>query len=98
MNEQPEDTNEPAAKSGVPLAGQQPVGCQPSMDELYKYMDGYMDEKRQADVRSHLSHCGGCEELYTFQSSFRHLIGVRCRTEPPKDLSKRIFKSIYDQD
>ena len=97
MNQQPEDSNEPAGSPGIPLAGQQPVGCQPSLEELYNYMDGYMDEQRQAAVRTHLSNCGGCEEFYHFQASFRHLIGKRCRTELPEDLSKRIFQSIYDQ-
>ena len=64
MNKQPEDSNEPGGSPGIPLAGQQPVGCQPSLEELYNYMDGYMDEQRQAAVRTHLSKCGGCEEFY----------------------------------
>jgi len=57
-------------------------------------MDGALDDRRRADVRSHLDDCGGCGELYDVQAQFRRLVEVRCRAELPADLPDRVFNAI----
>ncbi|MEM9652764.1 MAG: hypothetical protein AAGA65_11755 [Actinomycetota bacterium] len=103
MNQQPEDSEsseepqQPVAQAGVPLAGQAMVGCQVSLEDLFRYMDGHLDEQRQQEVREKLSSCSETAKYYHFQASFRHLIGKGCKSELPADLSQRIFRSLPDQ-
>jgi mycothiol system anti-sigma-R factor len=72
------------------------LGCRPSLEELFRYMDGALDDDRIAHMRSHLDACGGCGELYHFQTGLRHLIEMRCRSELPPDLANRVFRAITD--
>lgn len=73
-----------------------PMRCSPSIEDLYRYMDGQMEPERQAVVQSHIDACGGCGEVYRFQLGLRRLLGDRCSVEPPPDLSARIFGSLGD--
>jgi len=73
------------------------LGCRPSLEELYRYMDGFLDDDHRAHLRSHIDACGGCGELYHLQAGFRHLIEMRCRqTELPPDLPERVFRAVTD--
>ncbi|MGI9595149.1 MAG: anti-sigma factor family protein [Acidimicrobiales bacterium] len=91
-HEQEPDTESPLGNA----AGWGPMGCQPSLEEIYRYMDGYLDEDRQARITSHLHHCGGCDDFYHFQAGLRQLLGTRCRTELPADLAQRVFRAVTD--
>ena len=73
-----------------------PARCTPSFEELYRYMDGQLDEGRNAFIRSHLDACGGCGELYELQTQFRRLIELRCQSELPSDLRDKVFGAISE--
>lgn len=73
-----------------------PMGCQPSLEEIYQYMDGYLDEAGQAKISSHLHNCGGCDDFYHFHTGLRDLLGLRCRSELPSDLPQRVFRAITE--
>ncbi len=90
-NEKPEP-DQPQTRA----AGLGPMGCQPSLEEIYRYMDGYLDEDRQAVISSHLHNCGGCDDFYHFQTGLRDLLGLRCRSELPADLATRVFRAVTD--
>lgn len=100
MNDDDQDPPNPAPDPtpGPGGATDRPVGCTPSFAELFRYMDGFLDDGRQADVRSHLDRCGPCDDLYHFQARFRQMIGMRCHVELPPDLPSRIFGAIADGD
>lgn len=97
MNEGPQKSNEPPA--GDPPTGQPQYswGCRPSLEDLYRYMDGMMEVERQSMVQHHLGSCPGCDDFYHFHTGLRKLIGSRCQSELPKDLSERVFRAITDQ-
>jgi len=99
-DDQPPTSPEPGSQEpGQPLAakaGLPPAGCAPSLEELYQYMDGALDETRKAHVQSHLDGCGGCGELYHVQAQFLRLIEVRCKTELPPELPDRVFGAIAE--
>jgi mycothiol system anti-sigma-R factor len=87
---EPDAADLPPPPAGLPV-GLSPMQCQPSLEVLYRYMDGQLDSERQAMIASHLRHCQGCDDFYHFQSGLRDLLGARCRSELPADLPKRIF-------
>ena len=94
MTDEPDTTSE----QDRPTTGSQ-LGCRPSLEELFHYMDGALDDDRRATMRSHLDACRGCGELYHVQAGFRHLIEMRChQTELPPDLPQRVFQAITDLD
>ena len=97
MNERPETpADDPAEPTPAARAELAPAGCTPSLEELYRYMDGALDGSRKAHVESHLHACGGCGQLYDVQAQFLRLIGVRCKEPLPPDLPDRIFGAIAE--
>ncbi len=85
-------------RSGPPQGrvGGGPIGYQPSLEEIFQYLDGHLDEDRQTMMTSHLNQCGGCDDLYHFQVGLKQLLGTRCRSELPADLPQRVFRAITD--
>lgn len=98
MTNEQEPIEPSADQSAVPMSasGMGPMGCQPSLEEFYKYMDGALDEERQAMIATHLHRCGGCDDFYHFQTGIRQLLGTCCQSELPADLPKRVFRAITD--
>ena len=84
-------------ESPLEVDGLGPMGCQPSLEDLYRYMDGYLDEERTAMISSHLHDCGGCDDFYHFQAGLRLLLTTRCRADLPVGLPQRVFRAITDQ-
>ena len=74
MTDEPDTTSEqdrPTTSLPVdPTPGSQ-LGCRPSLEELFHYMDGALDDDRRATMRSHLDACRGCGELYHVQAGYR---------------------------
>jgi anti-sigma factor RsiW len=70
--------------------------CRPSLEDLYKYMDGAMEPDRTEVVTSHLGRCSGCDDFFHFHTGLRQLVGIRCRSELPKDLPQRVFRAIIE--
>ena len=89
------DTSRPDA---IPADGTaQAWGCQPSLEDIYRYMDGAMEPERQTMVQQHLGDCSGCDDYLHFHTGLQKLIGTRCQTELPLDLPDRVFKAITDK-
>ena len=98
MSDQADQPPEPPARTSPtpPQPGDAGLTCTPSFAELFRYMDGVLDQGRDARVRSHLDDCSCCGELYHFQTRFRQMIELRCQVELPPDLPDRIFGSLGD--
>ncbi len=80
--------------SGPGASGPMSWSCRPSLEDVYRYLDGAMEQRQQDYVASHLSVCDGCEDFLHFHNGLRRLVGDRCRTELPMDLPDRVFRAI----
>jgi hypothetical protein len=90
-----EPTGLSAAVSPEAIGGG-PVRYQPSLEEIFEYLDGHIDADQQAKVQAQLQSSGCCDELFNFQVGVKRLLGSRCRSELPADLPQRVFGSILD--
>lgn len=79
-----------------PSAEPIPVGYQPSLEEIFQYLDGQLDEDHQSKLSAHLHQCGGCDDIYNFQAGFKRLLGSSCRSQLPADLPQRVFRAINE--
>ena len=105
MSDGPTQSNEHGAQTGEPQPQTQPQqgdgappswGCSPSLEDLYRYMDGVMEPERQSMVRQHMGDCPGCDDFLHFHTGLQKLIGSKCQSELPEDLSDRVFRAITD--
>ncbi len=71
-----------------------PFSCNPTVEELYNYIDGYLDDSQRAEFRSHLQRCNGCDDVYHFEVGLRSFIGSRVRQVMPPDARRRIMDSL----
>ena len=97
--EQPEAASPQPSPQTVPTPASidvPPAPCTPSLDDLYRYLDGQPDTARQAFLKSKLAACGGCVEQYELQAQFRRLIEMRCQSELPADLRDKVFGAITE--
>jgi mycothiol system anti-sigma-R factor len=97
MSDQTEPTTDQTA-AAQPGAEPPPMSCTPSFADLFRYMDGFLDDGHRADLRSHLEACGCCGEMYHFQTRFRQMVELRCRVDLPPDLPGRVFGAITQPD
>lgn len=95
-------TNNPKDQTSIP-PGQQanfqqadlrPVSCDASIEELYGYLDGALDQTMAQNIQSHLATCSGCDEVFSFHNRLQTMVGQLGRTEMPTELPERIFGSI----
>lgn len=97
MSDDPTPSSETAGEdSDSPPPARMTWGCQPSLEDLYRYMDGAMDSDRAQLITAHFEHCDGCDDFYHFHTGLRHLVENCCRSELPKDLPDRVFRAITD--
>lgn len=74
------------------------VNCRASIEDLYRYMDGHVDERQREQIQHHLSGCGVCGEVVDFESTIQKMIGHKCRSEMPDGLQQRVFGTIIGPD
>jgi len=67
--------------------------CNPTLDELYRYIDNQVDEPQQSEFKSHLSMCTGCDDIVHFHLGLRSMLGS-CREEMPPEVRQRLLDSI----
>jgi len=94
MSDGPTQSNENEPTQAAAAAQQ--WGCKPSLEDLYRYMDGVMEPEGQSMVRQHMGDCPGCDDFLHFHTGLQKLIGTKCQTELPRDLPDRVFRAITD--
>ncbi len=67
--------------------------CNPSLEELYRYIDGRLAEPQRSEVRSHLQLCPGCDDVVHFHLGLRSMLGC-CREDMPPEVRQRLIDSI----
>lgn len=73
---------------------EQPMGCQPSFDTMYRYLDGAIEMDEQAAIRQHLDDCENCTHVYNAQSELKRAIAASCRIDPPAGLADKVFAAV----
>lgn len=67
--------------------------CNPTLEELYGYIDNQFGEPRQTEFRSHLQMCTGCDDVVHFHLGLRSMLGS-CREDMPPEVKERLLNSI----
>ena len=67
--------------------------CNPTLEELYTYIDDRLGEPRQSQFRSHLQSCDGCDDIVHFHLGLKSMLGS-CREEMPPEVRQRLLDSI----
>ncbi len=70
--------------------------CQRSLEELYQYVDDWLDGETRSKIRQHLDSCTSCEDVYRFQATFVAMISTKCRSELPDELRRRILEALEE--
>ncbi len=76
--------------------GQEPTPtwtCDPTIEELYRYIDDGLGEPQRSQFRSHLEWCTGCDDIVHFHLGLKSMLGS-CREEMPPDVRQRLLDSI----
>jgi mycothiol system anti-sigma-R factor len=68
--------------------------CEDSLHELYRFLDGELNEERRAAIQRHLDGCQPCAEPYDFEAELRHIIRHKCREQVPDSLVEKVRAAI----
>lgn len=68
--------------------------CNETLQELYEYLDGHLDEDLRHQIKSHLDDCSPCLEAYDFEAELRQVVRNRCVDQVPQSLRDRIARAI----
>ena len=68
--------------------------CSDVLGQLYRFLDGELDDRARVRITAHLDDCSPCLEAFDFEADLRRVIANRCRDEVPDDLRARILGAI----
>lgn len=70
-------------------------GCDDSLRELQRFLDGELDDHACAEVLAHLDECIECYHAYDFQAELRQVIAAKCAADPvPAGLLDRLVTAL----
>ncbi|MDH3300380.1 MAG: zf-HC2 domain-containing protein [Acidimicrobiia bacterium] len=67
--------------------------CNPTLEELYTYIDDRLGEPQRSQFQSHLQFCTGCDDIVHFHVGLKSMLGS-CREEMPAEVRQRLLDSI----
>lgn len=74
------------------------LDCEQVLQEVWRYLDGEMDEARYREIQAHVADCAGCGPRFEFQHRLLALIQEKCQEGPiPASLKERLFKLLEEQ-
>ena len=68
--------------------------CSDVLGQLYRFLDGELDDRARVRITAHLDDCSPCLEAFDFEADLRRVIANRCRDQVPADLRDRILGAI----
>ena len=68
--------------------------CSDVLGQLYRFLDGELDDRTRVRITAHLDDCSPCLEAFDFEADLRRVIANRCRDQVPDDLRARILGAI----
>jgi mycothiol system anti-sigma-R factor len=68
--------------------------CDDALNELYRYIDGELDEATRVRISAHLDDCSPCLEAFDFEAELRRVVASRCQERVPDELRDRILNVL----
>jgi mycothiol system anti-sigma-R factor len=68
--------------------------CEDALTELYRYLDGELDDETRAKISAHLDGCSPCLEAFDFELELRRVVATRCQEKVPDQLRFRILEVL----
>lgn len=68
--------------------------CQDAISELYRYIDGELDDTARVRISAHLDACSPCLEAFDFEVELRRVVASRCQERVPDELRDRILNVL----
>jgi mycothiol system anti-sigma-R factor len=68
--------------------------CQDALSELYRYIDGELDDATRGRISAHLDDCSPCLEAFDFEVELRRVVASRCQEQVPDELRDRILNVL----
>lgn len=68
--------------------------CNETLQELYEYLDGQLNDDIRHQIKSHLDDCSPCLGAYDFEAELRQVVRNRCVDQVPQSLRDRIARAI----
>jgi mycothiol system anti-sigma-R factor len=68
--------------------------CNDALYELYRYLDGQLDDARRTAIKHHLDDCPPCYEAFDFEMELRVVIAKKCHETVPEHLKLRIAAAL----
>lgn len=66
-----------------------------SLERIYHYLDGELDQEALSAIGKHLAECPGCMREYSIEAALKELVRRSCRDEQaPAGLRERIQRQI----
>jgi mycothiol system anti-sigma-R factor len=68
--------------------------CEDALSELYRYIDGELDDATRVRISAHLDNCSPCLEAFDFEVELRRVVASRCQERVPDELRDRILNVL----
>ncbi len=68
--------------------------CDQVLTEIELYLDGELGLEQAAVIAEHLSECRSCFDRSEFQRRLQQLVGIKCRSETPSHLWRRVRRTL----
>ncbi len=70
--------------------------CDDALTELYRFLDGELDETVRVHIEAHLNGCSTCLEAFDFELELRKVIRNRCQDRVPDELRDKVLRAIAE--
>jgi mycothiol system anti-sigma-R factor len=70
------------------------IECRETVERLYHFLDGELDEQLRVRIEVHLKGCPPCGDIVAFEASLRRVVAARCRENLPDELRERIAEAL----
>ena len=74
------------------------ISCHDAVNQLWKYLDGTVDEADRALVEEHLSRCRRCCGEMEFAHELRRLLAGQAPTAIPAEILRRLNQTLEEMD
>ena len=71
--------------------------CEQALHELYRFLDGELNDERRALIATHIESCTTCLGAFDFEAELRMVVSERCRDTVPDALRQRIARAIGEE-
>lgn len=74
------------------------ITCSEAINQLWKYLDGAVDEAERALVDEHLSRCRACCGELEFARELRRVLARSAQVDLPADVLRRLNQTLEELD